>query len=52
MHLTGNSPILYRTWRNIGVVKDWQMPPYETFGGNKLANHNRYIIILRRRLYN
>ena len=26
-------------WQNIGGVKYWRMPPYETFSGNKLANH-------------
>ena len=30
---------IYRTWQNIGGVKYWRMPPYEIFGGNKLANH-------------
>lgn len=34
---------MYRMLQNIGRLKYWRMPPYETFGGNKLANHqNRY----------
>ena len=31
----------YRTWRNFGGVKYWRMHAYQSFGGNKLANHLR-----------
>ena len=31
--------IIYHTWQNIGGIKYWQMYAYQTFGGNKLANH-------------
>ena len=35
----GDSFCIYRTWRNIGGTKYWRMHAYQSFGGNKLANH-------------